>query len=842
MALSGSFYTNVGSHWRLQIEWSGSQNIANNYTDITAKMYWIGLDGYSEVYSSATKTSAMQYNDGSWSTESGQLAKLSAYQKKLINTYSFRITHNSNGTGSFNIDGYFDAEVTLAGTYYGRIDMAQKSFTLNTIPRASSLSSSASWNAGHPLSASVSSASSSFTHSIDVYVRETGGSLNWITQKTGVKSSTTFNFSDSENIEIFTILDGRSSCQTMIRVTTYDGSTKIGDAQDKYGTVTAPNMTRLANGFDKWVYPDQTIGGDLVRYHSDFTTNIEITFGSFTKNITGATTSFSWTPNTQETKDIYAQMPNDTIKRGNMRLRSYYKGVLVRTYLDAYIEFYARNVEPNFDSSNISYKDTNSVTLGITNNDQSIIQNQGEITAYVNTSAQAQQSSSLVKYIISVAGVEKELTSATGSVSIGKINQSANQSLEITAVDSRGYQTTVSKTIDMIPYTEPQLVLKLDRVNKFETTTNIDVSGSFSPLNIGGSNKNLIQGLKYRKRVKGGTWEAFKTINYTTSGTTFDGTKFSYELDNTKAWDLEFTVTDKITSNTDPATVGTGKPILFMDSEKNSVGIGVFPTNNNALELAGNMVANEVFIDKLYGKTLYDYIVADHGNGNVTLSAQGGELYLGYRNTSKLRMASDLYNNTSDRRIIDATGSVIDVERLKLRSGGDATSTSTLHGLTIGDSDTTGGSIKIDTNEVSAFFESSEATLHLNADGGNVTFNNSVGGSKALIIEEGFIQNESHITCSLKNGWTNYGGSYVDAFYWKDKNGVVHLCGLINGSGSGTMFTLPAGYRPRETEIHTSTLSGNLGRIDIYNNGNVNHNGAGSGWLTLSGISFKAYY
>jgi hypothetical protein len=38
-----------------------------------------------------------------------------------------------------------------------------------------------------------------------------------------------------------------------------------------------------------------------------------------------------------------------------------------------------------------------------------------------------------------------------------------------------------------------------------------------------------------------------------------------------------------------------------------------------------------------------DYILLDHGNSNVTLSASGADLYIGYRNTSRVRMYQDMY-------------------------------------------------------------------------------------------------------------------------------------------------------------------------------------------------------
>jgi hypothetical protein len=39
---------------------------------------------------------------------------------------------------------------------------------------------------------------------------------------------------------------------------------------------------------------------------------------------------------------------------------------------------------------------------------------------------------------------------------------------------------------------------------------------------------------------------------------------------------------------------------------------------------------------------------------------------------------------------------------------------------------------------------------------------------------------EPWITPAFQNGWSNYGGSYSQAGYYKDNNGIVHLSGRWN--------------------------------------------------------------
>ena len=825
MALSGSFYTNVNSHWRLSIEWTGSQSISGNYTDITAKMYWQGLDQYGTTYSTVTKDGAITIAGQTFTFSGAGLAKLTGAQKKLISTQTKRINHNSDGTASVSFDGYFDAELTLSGTYYGRINLTAKTYTLNTIPRASSLSGKPNWTAGSNLSLSVSRHSSSFTHTLRIYVEnKTTDSWNFIKEVTGVGTSTTVSFNTVENKDIFWSLESRSSARSKVILYTYSGSTLIGSSVEYLGTVTAPSSSLLTTAFDHYVYVDQTISGSITRYNSAFTHTVEMKLGSFTKTLTNVGTSFSWTPTATEQASLYAQMPTVLNKDGSIIITTYLDGQIVRTARTELLQFHVRNSNPTFSDANISYKDTNATTVGITGNDQSIIQGQSSVTAYVNTSAKAINGASLVKYIVSVAGVEKDLTTATGSVSIGKVNLSANQSLEITAVDSRGLTTKVSKTVKMIPYQEPKLVLKLDRANKFESTTRIDVSGTFSPLPIDTNgtvaNKNLLQALTYSYKPKGNTsWTATDVpITFTTSGSGFMGDNFFLELDNTKSFDFEFKVTDKITSNTDPATVGTGQPILFIDSEKKSVGIGVFPTNKDALEIKANFVAQDGFFRHMYSKKVWMPVIEERDNGDLSINAHGKTIQMGDRTTT-----TDVKVNVP----------------VHIHTTGDSGTTNN-NGLMVGDE--AGYNLKMDGNELIASNNGAISNLHLQTDGGSVYIGNNT--TETLVFEKGAIRNESTIRPSLQNGYANYSTTpgYEQAGYFKDKNGVVHITGLVKNATDGVIFTLPAGYRPRGQEIHWVNGGGVACRIDIYASGNVSKNGGGvdGSWVSLAGISFRA--
>lgn len=94
----------------------------------------------------------------------------------------------------------------------------------------------------------------------------------------------------------------------------------------------------------------------------------------------------------------------------------------------------------------------------------------------------------------------------------------------------------------------------------------------------------------------------------------------------------------------------------------------------------------------------------------------------------------------------------------------------------------------------------------------------------------------------LTGGWTNYGGEYSPAAYFRDSNGIVHLRGLIR-NGSGNILTLPVGYRPAFREIRVvlvGTTGNSVGRVDILADGTVTFIAGSNSWVSLDGITFRA--
>jgi hypothetical protein len=94
---------------------------------------------------------------------------------------------------------------------------------------------------------------------------------------------------------------------------------------------------------------------------------------------------------------------------------------------------------------------------------------------------------------------------------------------------------------------------------------------------------------------------------------------------------------------------------------------------------------------------------------------------------------------------------------------------------------------------------------------------------------------------AFQNGWTNESpGDEVTAAFYKDPFGVVHLKGIVTGGSNGTIFTLPARYRPSRNLVEPMwRFASGSGEMAIYSIGIVNIV-SGSGVASLDGVSFTA--
>lgn len=218
MATSGIVKTNVnyGSYFWVKWEISGSQDIANNRTTIA---WSCGLHPEEQYYTNAVRMDAVTIN-GTEVYSGGTYSDITDYKDRTFGSGTLTIPHNSDGSGSFTISAV-SGWIYGNGNYYG----ASQTFTLPTIPRASSVSCSSA-NIGSNATITINRASTSFTHTLTYSFGSLSGTIATKTSSTNISWTipTTF-YGQIPNSKSGT---GTITCDT------YNGSTLIGSKSTSF--------------------------------------------------------------------------------------------------------------------------------------------------------------------------------------------------------------------------------------------------------------------------------------------------------------------------------------------------------------------------------------------------------------------------------------------------------------------------------------------------------------------------------------------------------------------------------------------------------------------------------
>lgn len=234
------------------------------------------------------------------------------------------------------------------------------------------------------------------------------------------------------------------------------------------------------------------------------------------------------------------------------------------------------NGTPTFSASNVSYKDNNSTTVGVTGNNQKLVQNLSSLLVTI-TSASAKKGASITKYESTINGVTKTITSA-GNVDYGVINSGSDLTLTVKVTDSRGNTNSCTKTVTFLPWVLPSGIITLKRKNNYENETYLKVQASYSSID----SKNTIT-IQYQfKKTTESSYSALANLS--------NNTQITLQKDKASAWDFRIVIKDKFGTTTYNTVLAKGQFIFFVDTKRLSVGVNCFPKNNESLEINGSPV------------------------------------------------------------------------------------------------------------------------------------------------------------------------------------------------------------------------------------------------------------
>lgn len=238
MALSGSFYNYPTSSFGLYCEWSGTQSISGNYTDVTLKVY---INYYTlSVGSRSDSTVSINGTSETYTADAISDMSSTSWHKKLIKTYTVRVPHNSDGTKSCSLSASWRFSGTYSGVSIGTIT-ASTTVTLNSIPRASSITTATNKTLGNACSITWTPAASSYTFKLKFSL----GSWSYTTGTISPATTSAYTYTGyTLPLDVAKQLPSATSGTMTAYLYTYSGSTQIGSTASKTFTVTVPSSVK----------------------------------------------------------------------------------------------------------------------------------------------------------------------------------------------------------------------------------------------------------------------------------------------------------------------------------------------------------------------------------------------------------------------------------------------------------------------------------------------------------------------------------------------------------------------------------------------------------------------
>lgn len=359
------------------------------------------------------------------------------------------------------------------------------------------------------------------------------------------------------------------------------------------GRASQPSLNTQPNNSPNFNIGD-TIVVHMNRKSTVFTHTVVLKFGSYSYTIgTGVTDNISLDTD-RIASSLYAQIPNSNSMTGEITVTTYSGSTVIGTSSCTIIA-HVVNSNPTFE---VSYEDSNSKTVAITENNQHIIRNNSTLKISVSN-AKALNSATLKTLTAIVNGntVTGTLNGSTGTINVGVVNVSHDTEVTVKIVDSRGNAWQKKITVLVYDWILPSAIIKLNRKSNYYSESILNVNANYA--SIGGKNEVTI---KYRtKKVANSTFSTYTTIQ--------NNADANFTADNEYEWNVQVNVADKLGNTTYNLILPKGIPIAYFDTKKYSFGVNCFPKHDKSFEVNGVCLSGEVLYNSASGTA-----------GTVTLS------------------------------------------------------------------------------------------------------------------------------------------------------------------------------------------------------------------------------
>lgn len=380
-------------------------------------------------------------------------------------------------------------------------------------------------------------------------------------------SSKTFDFRSTNVWQIFGTrtfdvthnADGTYSVEKSGSFTTTVSGTNRPKSGSASVTVALPTIPRASS----ITVSDANIGSStnivINKASSSFTTTLEYSTNNSTWNTIVTKTSnqvYGWTVPTS----FYSLIPNTKTMTCYFRATTYSgdTNVGVKTTTATF----TATGNPVVNSS--SATDVNSTTTALTGNSANMVKYASNVQVSVNVSGQNSATVSSVTVNgsnVSLSGTNPK----TGSITF---NSASTNSFEIKVTDSRGYQTTTTKTMTAVNYVQLSINATIKRNQPTDGKVNISFSGNYYNGSFGSQSNTLTVQYRYKESTSA-SWGNWTNVTATTSGNTYSGSTQLSNMDYTKSYNFEIRATDKVgTKPITGITVTKGTPVYWWDNDE----------------------------------------------------------------------------------------------------------------------------------------------------------------------------------------------------------------------------------------------------------------------------------
>lgn len=503
------------------------------------------------------------------------------------------IAHNNDGSKTVSFSASYKAEST-AGYLPGNMSLSGN-YALTTIPRATTISSVTSEvyvNGSNSIAIALDKKSTNFTQNITIKANDT--------YQTTITNSDV-NVSYVIPVTWINAIGSNTSISGTVSVTTYNGSTQIGDTQTSTFTLRKATPSTITCTDSIECNGSNILRVGITRQNTAFLHTVNFVFGSYSQSFSSIEYLKEYAPPMTWLNEI----PNATSGKGTVTVTTYYGSISLGSNSKDFELVVPTSVIPSissFTSSVVNPSQMSSWGVYV----------QGYSQAKLTIGASGSYGSTISEWFFD--GVSQNSNTKTTEA----INQSGTVTFKAKVKDSRGRTSSeVSVSISVNEYSTPVLIKNmLKRCLSDET---IDDEGTYVLANFtflysscGG--KNSISTKIYSREITAESWTDNGTL---TSGVN----KKISSFDISKPYAIKVVSTDGVGNEaTYVDVIETSNAIIDILKGGNGIGLGMMASKADTLQIGFPYIEvdNGIFYinytDKTTGKTVKTQIGSQNGS------------------------------------------------------------------------------------------------------------------------------------------------------------------------------------------------------------------------------------